>query len=285
MRTFLILLIICSSFYYIANKKLSKITVREDNKNLTASPNMKNKDYEVVQILKRPQSNDYTQGVFFSDNGETLFESGGLYGESVLVKIDYPNLTTTKIVKLANEYFAEGIAKCQNYLYQLTWRERKILKYSYPNLDYVDHLSLDSLVKEGWGLSETSSASELVASDGSTKLYFLDCNDGLKVKRSIEIKFNDQPVDRLNDLTFGNGFIWANRYYDNRIFKINPIDGEVVKVYDLSALVDYEMNHLTLTNLRFTSGDVLNGIAFNKSNGRFLLSGKKWGFYYDINFK
>lgn len=227
----------------------------------------------------------YTQGIFFADNGQTLIESGGLYGQSNLVKMEYPSLNIQKNIKLDEKYFAEGVAKCGNFVYQLTWQERTILKYSYPDLNLINKLNMDSKIKEGWGLSQTDKSDELIASDGSSKIYFLDCNDNLKVKFSINVNLNYSSIDRINALCWAKGHIWANRYYDQRIFKIDPSNGSVVKLFDMSVLANHEMNEGTLTLNRLESGDVLNGIAYHESTDKFLITGKRWGYYYITNFK
>lgn len=239
--------------------------------------------WEVNSVIRRPQTY-YTQGIFFSDDGKSLYESGGLYGQSVLVKMDYPSLNVVQKVPLDGKYFAEGIAKCGDYIYQLTWRERKILKYRLDNLSLVGTLELDTNVREGWGLA-TFSNNRLIASDGSDNIYFLDCDKNLAVVDKIKVTNNNQPIDRLNALEFSNGTIYANRYFDTRIFKINPKNGNVETVYQLDGLVEMEYSKNTLTPERLNSGDVLNGIAYDKNLGIFILTGKKWGHYYQVSLK
>jgi glutamine cyclotransferase len=242
-----------------------------------------NRDFSVSKIIRRPETY-YTQGVYFENNGKYLIESGGLYGESVLVKQELPDLKIIKKVNLPRQYFAEGIAKCADNIYQLTWQERKVLKYS-SDLELLDTIELDPIVISGWGLSSTNNLDELIASDGSSKIHFLDCNNKLKVIKSIDVKLNNSPIDQINALAFANGEIWANRYFDNRILRIDPNSGKVIKTYDMSALVDNEINNNFLKTSRFNTGDVLNGIAYNKDTNKFLLTGKRWGNYYETSFK
>jgi len=84
-------------------------------------------------ILKKDGNVFYTQGLFIENNGNSLYESGGLYGESVLVKMDYPSLKIQAKINLKSNYFGEGTAKCGEYVYQLTWKEIVIIKYSFPD--------------------------------------------------------------------------------------------------------------------------------------------------------
>jgi glutaminyl-peptide cyclotransferase len=241
-------------------------------------------DYEVTKIFKRNE-NYYTQGLFLDNRSEFLYESGGLYGESVAVKMQYPSLKIVKKINLDMKYFAEGFARCGDNVYQLTWQEGKVLKYSYPDLKYIDSLNQPLEMAEGWGLSESGNKNELIATDGSNKIFFIDCSDGLKVTKTIYVKKGNSPINRLNALVFANNYIWSNRYFDRNIYKINPTTGEVEKSYNMSLLIDYEINKKTLSSERLNSGDVLNGIAYDKVNKRFLLTGKKWGHYYEVSFK
>jgi glutamine cyclotransferase len=241
-------------------------------------------DYEVSRIFKRTETY-YTQGLFIDDRSEFLYESGGLYGESVAIKMEYPSLKIVKKINLDSRYFAEGFARCGDSAYQLTWQEAKVLKYSYPDLNYQDSLNQPKEMAEGWGLSESGNKNEMIATDGSDKIYFIDCSDGLKVTKIIKVKKGNSQINRLNALVFANNYIWSNRYFDRNIYKINPVSGEVERIYNMSLLVDYEINKKTLSIGRLNSGDVLNGIAYDKLNKRFLLTGKKWGHFYEISFK
>jgi glutamine cyclotransferase len=252
--------------------------------NLKRAPLYSGNNFEVLGTYKRTPTY-YTQGVFFSDDGKTLYESGGLYGESVLVKMDYPSLKIIKKMDLARNYFAEGIARCGDFLYQLTWQENVILKYKFPELTYDSSIKLDGKIREGWGLSNFGSDNELIASDGSEYIYVLDCDDNLKVKKTVTVKEGGEPVDKINALAFVNGFIFANKYYDKRILKINPVTGVVEESFDMQPLIDYEFQQNTLNAFALNSGDVLNGIAYDDKKKVFLVTGKRWGYYYEVLFK
>jgi glutamine cyclotransferase len=271
---FCVLLLILNTNYFNASNKIKF----PENDGLISTNDFSSTPIKRSKVI-------YTQGIFFTDNGRTLIESGGLYGESSAVKMEYPSLRIVKNVPLESGFFGEGIARCGDFVYQLTWRERVVLKYSYNTMDLVDKLTLASEVREGWGLSSGKSSDELIASDGSSKIYYLDCNNSLSVKKSINVSQNNVDIDRINALCFAKGYIWANRYYDKNIFKIDPISGHVVKTYDMTDLITYELDNFTLTNERLNSGEVLNGIAYDITSKKFLITGKKWGYYYLTNFK
>lgn len=70
-----------------------------------------------------------SQGLLFKDEN-TLIQSGGLYGNSTLRYISIPNLTILKEYKFSPNIFAEGCdlisEKNGDFIYQLTWREKKV---------------------------------------------------------------------------------------------------------------------------------------------------------------
>ena len=91
-------------------------------KNLSASLKNEKKSGNYKKVISKIPRNGvyYTQGLFF-DSDSTVIESGGLYKESVLVRMEYPSMKVIKKVHLADKYFAEGTTKCGNNVYQLTW--------------------------------------------------------------------------------------------------------------------------------------------------------------------
>ena len=252
--------------------------------NETINP-INSSEYKILNIYYRKNDNKiYTQGLFFSDDKKSIYESGGLYGESRIIQLKYPSLEIIKETKMNYNYFGEGIAKCDNFIYQLTWRERKIIKYDYNSLEKINEINMDYQMKEGWGLSISNKENELFATDGSDKIFRLDCNQNLKVIDIIHVKFNGHSVKYLNDLIYNNGFIYLNIYLDNRIAKVNIENGEIIKFYNMQNLIEYEFKKGILTTSNFYKGDVLNGIAYNDKNKSFLITGKRWGYMYEIVF-
>ena len=71
---------------------------------------------------------------------------------------------------------------------------------------------------------------------------------------------------------------------DTNIYKINPNNGEVMNVYNMQPLIDYELNKGKLTAQRLFYGDVLNGIVYIPERKSFILTGKLWDYYYEIVF-
>jgi len=62
---------------------------------------------------------------------------------------------------------------------------------------------------------------------------------------------------------------------ERRIIKIDPENGKVVKEYDLLKIIQNEKG------LKYD--EVINGIAYDQSSGKFLLTGKNWANFYLVN--
>lgn len=238
-------------------------------------------NYSISKITSKNTKIFYTQGLFF-EGSDVIVESGGLYDQSTLTRMKYPSLEIIKQVNLNAKYFGEGIARVDNFIYQLTWRERKIIKYDAKTLQVIDEIELDKAMKEGWGL-EVFNDTELIATDGSHNIFFLD-NKTLRVKKTLKVVYNGKIVSLINDIAYNGKFIFANVYFSKSIIKINPSTGEVVDIYDMSNLVKYEINKKTLTENRLNSGEVLNGIAYDSARDIFVITGKKWGHLYEVSF-
>ena len=244
-------------------------------------------NYKVLNIFRRKNPTVYTQGLYYYNN--SLYESGGLYQNSTLTKMEWPSQNIIQKINLEEKYFAEGIAgsNANNILYQLTYCEKEILLYSFPNLELKTKIIMPSELSQGWGMSPGREKDELFATDGSEKIYILKINNDtneLKVKSYIKVTYNNQPVYRLNDLISDGFYIYCNVYYEKVILKINPNNGEVINVYDMQPLYEYELNNGKLTMQEISIGDVLNGIAYIPEKNTFILTGKLWDYYYEVGF-
>ncbi len=215
--------------------------------------------YEVLKTYDHDPT-AFTQGLLFDDG--FLWESTGRYGESTLRKINLQSGEILQRVDLPKEFFGEGLAVYKDKLFQLTWREEKAFVYD-RELKKVGEFDYPG---EGWGL--TSNGVDLILSDGSTTIKFLD-PETFEVRRQISVRRPDRlPVGELNELEFvdyNGGRIYANRYRYDQIYEIDPNSGEVTKVIDLA--------NLWPQNERPTDG-VLNGIALNPKNDKLLVTGK-----------
>ena len=206
----------------------------------------------------------YTQGLFFH-NG-LLYESTGQFGESTMRKVELPTGRVTRKLTFGRKYFAEGSVILGDNLYILTWTNKVAFIYDAATLDYKQTYSYP---REGWGL--TTDGKQLIASDGTSRIYFL--SPEFKLQKSIVVKLNGRPVRYLNELEWIDGRIWANVYTTDMIVIINPTSGEVEAIVNCSGLLP--------ADLRKPDTDVLNGIAVDE-DGRIFLTGKNWPRLYEV---
>jgi len=245
------------------------------------------KFYNVINIYPRKNPTVYTQGLIYYN--QSLFESGGLYKKSTLTHMEWPSQKIIKQINLEKNYFAEGIAASleNDILYQLTYREKEILLYSFPDLNLIKKIKMPDEMREGWGLTYCKEKKEFYATDGSDKIFVLSIdknNNELKLINTIKVTFNMNPVYQLNELMSDGLYIYSNVYFSDKILKINPNNGEVMNVYDMKPLIDYEIKNGNLTTNRINRGDVLNGIAYIPEKKSFILTGKLWNYYFEIIF-
>ncbi len=220
---------------------------------------------KVLEILPHDR-NAYTQGLFFHDG--ILYESCGQYGQSHFKKSDLATGKTLRRLDFDPKYFVEGSCVLNNYLYILTWQEHKCFIYDINTFKYLGEMPNFT---EGWGL--TTNGKELIMSNGSSTLYFLDPMT-FAVKSKLDIRLNGKPVMYLNELEFINGEIWANIYCSDTILIINPTNGMVKGVVDCQNLLP--------RHLKSPSTDVLNGIAYNPQTKSLYLTGKNWPKMYKV---
>ena len=224
------------------------------------------KEYKVNVVKEYPHdTNSYTQGLFFH-NGD-LYESTGQYGSSTFRKVDLATGEALEKLDFNRNYFVEGSVVLGDNLYILTWESKVAFIYDAKTLEYK---ATYSYPREGWGL--TTDGKQLIASDGSARLYFLDGE--YKLQRSVEVMLDGRPVRYLNELEYIDGRIWANVYTTDLIVIINPSTGAVEATVDCTGLLP--------TKLRDRRTDVLNGIAFDPVSRKTYLTGKYWKRLYEI---
>lgn len=225
------------------------------------------KYYTAKQAARYPHDiTSYTQGLFF--HGGKMYESTGQYGESSFRQVDIRTGNAVRRIDFARQYFVEGSVALDGRLYILTWTNGVCFVYDMESLEYLGQYYLG---RQGWGL--TTDGSQLIASDGSSKIFFIDPS-GFSVKRSVDVKLNGKAVDFINELEYIDGKIWANVYLTENILIINPEDGNVEGVVDCGSLYPKSQ--------RSSRDDVFNGIAYDPSDGSVYVTGKYWKYLYKI---
>lgn len=236
----------------------------ETDKTILILSSIKPKLYTYKILETYPHNiNAYTQGLEFEN--DTLYESTGSYKESSLRKTDYKTGKVLKMVKLADQYFGEGLTVLNNKIYQLTWRENTGFIYDLQTMEKTGTFVYGQS-KEGWGLCHDSE-NNIYKSDGTDKIWTLNPNT-LAEKDYIEIFTNTSKINSVNELEWVDGKIYANVYQQGSIAIIDPANGAVEGVIDLTDLKDKVTQHPKL--------DVLNGIAYNGETNILYITGKNW---------
>ena len=208
----------------------------------------------------------YTQGLEFH-NGK-LYEGTGDFKTSSLRIIDYKTgRVERKHVMGTDSIFGEGITIFKNKIYQLTWESKIVYVYDVKNID--NPIKTFSWPYEGWGL--TNNGTDLIISDGSAKLYFVNPDD-FRLKSTIAVTENSSPVSYLNELEYIDGFVFANIYQTDKIVKIDPASGFVVGKMDFTGIKEkFFPNQIILGRT-----DYFNGIAYDSATKKFMVTGKRW---------
>lgn len=216
--------------------------------------------FSVVSTLPHDPT-AFTQGLVIHQG--KLLESTGQEGASWIAEVDVETGDSDKKVSLAPAFFGEGITVFGNKIYQLTWRNKAGFIYDLGTFSRIGTFSYQT---EGWGITHDST--NLIMSDGSSRLSFLDTLT-MKPVRTLEVTENGIPVSNLNELEFVEGSILANVWQTDRIVRIDPSTGKVTGSLDLSILTG-QARSLN------PAADVLNGIAWHPETRTLLVTGKYW---------
>lgn len=209
----------------------------------------------------------YTQGLEYVDG--VLYEGTGQEGRSSLRRVSLETGEVLKIRDLDQDLFGEGITVLGERIYQITYKSQVGFIYDKTTFEEIQKIYYQN--REGWGL--TNNGQELIMSDGTNVLYFLD-PEMFTIKRQIEVYHNEGPAESLNELEYIHGKIWANRYFTDEIVIIDPETGIVEGRINLKGI-------LKATDRKPTT-DVLNGIAWDQEGGRLFVTGKLWPLLFEI---
>lgn len=211
-------------------------------------------------------ANAFTQGLFVEDGH--MYESTGQPGHSQIREVRLKDGKVLRSVSLEPQYFGEGIAPWHDRIVSITWRHRQGFVWSRADFKQLSDFRYEG---EGWGL--TQDGKQIIMSDGSAQLRFLD-PETLQETRRITVTWNGETVPLLNELEWVKGEIWANVWYTSRIARIDPATGAVIDWLDLTPLT---------TEIGPADPDaVLNGIAYDAKSGRIFVTGKLWPILFEI---
>ena len=190
-----------------------------------------------------------------------VWESTGGYGVSVLCRYEPGAGQAEQSAEVPPEYFAEGICRVGDVIWQLTWRERTALKWDAATLELIERVPYN---REGWGLCAADAY--VVTSDGSSELVRRDPQT-LEPQAVIHVRSAGARVPGLNDLAWSAGTVWANVAGTHYLAGIDPDSGEVTDIVNARKAAERHV------------GDpqaIMNGIAALPVAGEFLLTGKGW---------
>ena len=222
--------------------------------------------YEIIEAYNHDEM-AFTQGLEFIDG--FLFESTGLFGESTLRKVDLKTGKVLEIIDLQDQYFGEGITIMNDRIIQLTWISNKGFVYEKDSFELISEFTYPT---EGWGI--TNDNSQLIMSDGTSTLFFLDPNT-FHTTKQVQV-IDKEPISNLNELEYIQGKIWANIWNQDKIAIINPETGNVEGWIDLTGINNENTQD---------QNKVLNGIAYDSEKDRLFVTGKKWSKLYQIEVK
>lgn len=223
--------------------------------------------YEIVNTYPH-NTEHFTQGLEIHNN--KFYESTGQNGKSGIYQFDLRSGKVLKEFKMEDQYFGEGITIVDDKIYQVTYKAQKGFVYDLETFARIDSFSYTTA--EGWGLAHDGAY--ILKTDGSEFLDFLD-PETLKVVKRIPVYDNNGPVKYINELEYYQGYLYANIWTTNFAVKIDPKNGRVVGKIDFSGLMSVMYNPDKPI-------DVLNGIAFNNSNGKMYVTGKLWPSLFEV---
>ena len=223
--------------------------------------------YEVVNEYPH-DSEAFTQG-FVYHNGY-FYESTGQNGKSTLRKTEIATGKVLKKIDLDKQYFGEGMTIKDGKIYQLTWRKKVGFIYDLESFELEKTFDYGQS-KEGWGLTHNNDF--LVKTDGTERMWFLNAETFEEVSY-IETYTNKRKAEKLNELEFVGGKIYANIWQQNSILIVEPSTGAIEGIVSLKGLQSKAGQK--------GEDNVLNGIAYDAENDRLYVTGKNWNKVFEI---
>lgn len=255
----------------------SLIPTRHDNRGMVRTYGVR-----VVRRVAHPERG-FTQGLL--SEGGTVWESVGMYGRSELRRYAFADgksggrsgtarkrgATPDARAKLAPEFFAEGICRVGDSIWQLTWKELVAFRWDAFSLTLQDKVRFN---REGWGIcavaalgpSGEPTTPEVVTSNGTDELVRRD-PDTLEQRAIVHVRCQGARVQWLNDLTWADGLVWANVAGTDCLAGIDITSGEVTDIVDAGAAAERHGRDPQA---------IMNGIAATATPREFLLTGKTW---------
>ncbi|SEL88063.1 glutaminyl-peptide cyclotransferase [Parapedobacter koreensis] len=228
--------------------------------------------YSVVDKITH-DTTAFTQGLVVY-NGD-LLEGTGQQKRTLIRTIDtLTGKAKTLYSTYRNDIFGEGITVLGEKLYQLTYQNHVVYVFDIKNFSEFEKTF--TWQREGWGC--TTDSTSIILSDGTASLFFVNPNS-FNVEREITVVDDKGPVVDLNELEYIDGYVYANRWHSDTIYKIDPHTGHVVGLMHIDGLIQrYKPDFID------TGENVLNGIAWDQRNKTLFITGKNWPTIFKIKF-
>jgi glutaminyl-peptide cyclotransferase len=225
--------------------------------------------YEIVHTYPHDAS-AFTEGLFYL-NG-FLYESTGLEEHSTIRKVRLETGEVLQMLEIPAQYFGEGIVNWQGQLISLTWKSELGFVFNLATFKQQRQFHYQG---EGWAL--THNDSEIIMSDGTPELRFLDPKT-LRETHRVQVTLDGKPISNVNELEWVKGEIYANVWQTDFVLRINPANGQVVGIVNLAGL-------LKRKDIVPGQTDVLNGIAYDAKSDRLFVTGKNWPKLFEIRLR
>jgi len=210
----------------------------------------------------------FTQGLLFHDG--RFYESTGRYGVSDVREVALDTGAVVRRRPLEARFFAEGLARVGDQLWQLTYREGTAFRYDLATFEELDRVTYTG---EGWGLCYDGAV--LWMSDGSARLQRRDPGSFARLGH-LDVRLDGEPVARLNELECVGEHVYANVWLTDRIVRVRTGDGRVDAVIDAATLAPDD------PAVAANADAVLNGIAYDAVGDRWWVTGKLWPVLYEV---
>jgi glutaminyl-peptide cyclotransferase len=226
-------------------------------------------DVEVVHSYPHDTS-AFTEGLFYLHG--YLYESTGLEGHSSIRKVRIATGQVVQKLDIPPQYFGEGIVNWQGQLISLTWQSHVGFVFDLNSFKLLKQFQYEG---EGWAL--TRNDREIIMSDGTSQLRFLDPKT-LKETGRLEVTLDGKALRNVNELEWVKGEIYANVWQTNWIVRIDPGSGRVTGAINLAGLPKPE-------DIVQGQTDVLNGIAYDVEHDRLFVTGKNWPKLFEVRLR
>jgi len=252
---------------FIIKTKDGEILNQDATVNVFTKTPEKKISYKIVAEYPH-DPNNFVEG--FLMEGDMIYESDGLEGSSQLIQYKLGTTEPLLMAKQSSDIFSEGCAIAGDQIFQLTYQDRIGFVYNKNTFKKISEFPLPNSMVEGWGLA--FNGKNLIATDGTNRLYFLEVTDPSKVEKTLSVGGYQDVYNKLNEVEFYKGYIYANVWHQPIILKIDPQTGEAVGKFDFT--------EITAENSKDNTEKVLNGIAFRGDH--MMVTGKNWPKMYEV---